>query len=66
MPPSQDPTTKYCKAVLAGKMSWQIERPDTQSKFQALAIGDAISGPKPATVLVDEVREFKSERPIER
>jgi hypothetical protein len=50
----------------SGELSWQIERPDTQSKFQALAIGDAISGPKPATVLVDEVHQFKSERSIEQ
>lgn len=50
----------------SGELSWQIERPDTQAKFQALAIGDAISGPKPTTVLVDECHEFKSATPIEQ
>jgi phage terminase large subunit-like protein len=50
----------------SGDISWQIERHDTQSKFQALAIGDSISGPKPHMVLIDEIHELKSTKAIEQ
>lgn len=50
----------------SGDISWQIERHDTQSKFQALALGDSISGPKPHIVLIDEVHELKSTKAIEQ
>jgi phage terminase large subunit-like protein len=49
-----------------GELTWQIERRDTQSKMQALAIGDAMSGPKPTMVLVDEVHEIKSGHAIQQ
>lgn len=45
--------------------AWKIEFPDTNSKFQSLANGDNISGPRPAFVLADEIHEFKSGDPIE-
>jgi phage terminase large subunit-like protein len=48
-----------------GDMAWKIEHPESQSKFQALADGDSISGPRPAGVLADEIHEFKSAAPIE-
>ena len=40
--------------------AWKIEHPETQSKFQSLASGEAISGPRPYAVLADEIHEFKS------
>ena len=40
--------------------AWKIEHPSSQSKFQSLASGEAISGPKPYAVLADEIHEFKS------
>lgn len=40
--------------------AWKIEHPETGSKFQSLASGEAISGPRPYTVLADEIHEFKS------
>ncbi|WEX07380.1 terminase TerL endonuclease subunit [Chelativorans sp. AA-79] len=40
--------------------AWKIEHPATGSKFQSLASGDSISGPRPYAVLADEIHEFKS------
>lgn len=48
-----------------GDNAWKIEHPDTGSKFQALANGDAISGPRPVVVLADEIHEFKTNTSLE-
>lgn len=48
-----------------GDNAWKIEHPATSSKFQALANGEAISGPRPALVAADEIHEFKSADAIE-
>ncbi|QQQ19825.1 hypothetical protein JIP62_06995 [Brevundimonas vitis] len=48
-----------------GDNAWKIEHPDTGSKFQALANGEAISGPRPTLVTADEIHEFKFSTPIE-
>ncbi len=45
--------------------AWKIEHPESGSKFQSLANGDAISGPRPTAVLADEIHEFKNADPIE-
>lgn len=42
-----------------GDNAWKIEHPETGSKFQALANGEAVSGPRPVAVLADEIHEFK-------
>lgn len=53
--------------VIRGELdnAWKIEHPDTGSKFQSLANGNAISGPRPVAVMADEIHEFKSSGPIE-
>ena len=48
-----------------GDNAWKVEFPDTQSKFRALANGEAVSGPRPTAVLADEIHEFKSNAAIE-
>lgn len=48
-----------------GDNAWKIEHPETESKFQALANGEAISGPRPTLVTADEIHEFKSGSSIE-
>lgn len=48
-----------------GDLAWKIEHPDTSSKFQSLASGDSISGPRPYAVLADEIHEFKSANPLQ-
>lgn len=48
-----------------GDNAWKIEHTASGSKFQALANGEAISGPRPIAVLADEIHEFKSAHPIE-
>jgi phage terminase large subunit-like protein len=48
-----------------GDNAWKIEHIDSGSKFQSLANGDAISGPRPTAVLADEIHEFKSNASIE-
>ena len=55
------------EVVIRGTLdnSWKIEHPDTHSKFQALANGEAISGPRPTAVLADEVHEFKNGNSLE-
>lgn len=55
------------KVVIRGTLdnAWKIEFPDTGSKFQSLANGENISGPRPCFVLADEIHEFKSGDPIE-
>jgi len=55
------------QVVLRGEAdnAWKIEHPSSGSKFQSLANGEAISGPRPTAVLVDEIHEFKSNAAIE-
>jgi phage terminase large subunit-like protein len=55
------------KVVIRGTLdnAWKIEFPDSNSKFQSLANGENISGPRPCFVLADEIHEFKSGDPIE-
>ncbi len=48
-----------------GDNAWKLEHPETGSKFQALANGQAISGPRPVAVFADEIHEFRSNHPIE-
>lgn len=48
-----------------GDNAWKIEHPETGSKFQALANGEAISGPRPSLVTADEIHEFKAGTSIE-
>lgn len=58
---------KLGHVVIRGTLSnsWKIEHPDTESFFQAVANGEAISGPRPTAVLADEIHEFKQEGSIE-
>jgi phage terminase large subunit-like protein len=66
--PEDDETLETRGDVLIrgeGDNAWKIEHPETGSKFQALANGEAISGPRPVGVLADEIHEFKSAHPIE-
>lgn len=46
-------------------LAWQIEHPETHSKFKALANGPAKSGPRPIMVAADEIHEFKDFHAIE-
>ncbi len=48
-----------------GDNAWKIEHPETGSKFQSLANGEAVSGPRPSAVLADEIHEMKSSGSIE-
>lgn len=48
-----------------GDNAWKIEFPESGSLFQALANGEAVSGPKPVLVAADEIHEFKSNTSIE-
>jgi phage terminase large subunit-like protein len=54
-------------AVIRGEHdnAWKIEFPDSDSVFQSLANGEAVSGPKPTLVAADEIHEFKSNSSIE-
>jgi phage terminase large subunit-like protein len=45
--------------------AFKIEHPDTNSVFQSLANGEAISGPRPTLVSADEIHEFKINSSIE-
>lgn len=45
--------------------AFKIEHPDSNSVFQSLANGEAISGPRPTLVSADEIHEFKSNSSIE-
>src|SRR5215207_5454790 len=46
--------------------AWKIEHPATGSVFQALANNEAVSGPRPTLVNVDEVHELKSDSAVEQ
>ncbi|MEQ1956002.1 terminase TerL endonuclease subunit [Mesorhizobium yinganensis] len=48
-----------------GDNAWKIEFPESGSKFQSLANGEAISGPRPIMVAADEIHEFKANHAIE-
>lgn len=48
-----------------GDNAWKIEFPDSESVFQSLANGEAVSGPKPTLVAADEIHEFKTNASIE-
>lgn len=48
-----------------GDNAWKIEFPESGSLFQALANGEAVSGPKPILVAADEIHEFKANTSIE-
>lgn len=48
-----------------GDNAWKIEQTESSSIFQALANGEAISGPRPTAVLADEIHEFKRNTSIE-
>ena len=70
IPPGDDETDtleQRGEVVIRGALdnAWKIEHPDTGSKFQALANGDAISGPRPSLVAADEIHEFKDAISIE-
>lgn len=55
------------EVIIRGELdnAWKIEHPDTGSKFQSLANGEAISGPRPSLVAADEIHEFKNNGSIE-
>lgn len=48
-----------------GDNAWKIEFPESDSLFQSLANGEAVSGPKPTLVAADEIHEFKTNTAIE-
>lgn len=48
-----------------GDNAWKIEFPESDSLFQSLANGEAVSGPKPVLVAADEIHEFKTSTAIE-
>lgn len=48
-----------------GDNAWKVEFPESGSLFQALANGEAVSGPKPILVAADEIHEFKAKTSIE-
>lgn len=48
-----------------GDNVWKIEHMVSGSKFQALANGESVSGPRPVLVLADEIHEFKDDVAIE-
>jgi len=62
-----DTLERLGEVVIRGRLdhAWRIEHPATGSKFESLANGDAISGPRPSVVLADEIHEFKSADSIE-
>lgn len=55
------------EVVIRGELdnAWKIEFPESGSKFQSLANGEAISGPRPTLVAADEIHEFKNNTSIE-
>jgi phage terminase large subunit-like protein len=48
-----------------GDNAWKIEFPEIGGKFQSLANGQAISGPRPIMVAADEIHEFRTNDSIE-
>lgn len=47
-----------------GENAFRIEHPKSSSKFEPVANGDAISGPKPVAVMGDEIHEMKKNTAI--
>mgnify|MGYP001627829604 CR=1 FL=1 len=47
-----------------GENAFRIEHPKSSSKFEPVANGDAISGPKPVAVMGDEIHEMKTNKAI--
>jgi phage terminase large subunit-like protein len=66
-PDDHDTLESRGEVIIRGRLdhAWRIEHPGTGSKFQSLANGDAISGPRPTAVLADEIHEFKNAEAIE-
>lgn len=66
-PDDNDTLESRGEVIIRGRLdhAWRIEHPGTGSKFQSLANGDAISGPRPTAVLADEIHEFKNADSIE-
>lgn len=66
-PEDNDTLERRGEVIIRGRLdhAWRIEHPSTWSKFQSLANGDAISGPRPTAVLADEIHEFKNADSIE-
>lgn len=61
-------TLESCgEVIIRGTLdnAWKIEHPALGSKFQSLANGENVSGPRPTTVLADEIHEFKAGTQIE-
>jgi phage terminase large subunit-like protein len=48
-----------------GDNTWKLECPSNGGKFQSLANGEAISGPRPTLICADEIHEFKTNTSIE-
>lgn len=66
-PDDNDTLEARGEVVIRGRLdhAWRIEHPSSGSKFQSLANGDAISGPRPTAVLADEIHEYKNADSIE-
>jgi phage terminase large subunit-like protein len=47
-----------------GDNAWRISHPQSSSRFEPVANGDAISGPKPMAVFGDEIHEMKTNKGI--
>ena len=48
-----------------GDNAWKIEFTDNGGKFQSLANGQSITGPRPIMIAADEIHEFKANDSIE-
>lgn len=66
-PDNQDTLESRGEVIIRGFLdnAFKIEHPDTNSVFQSLANGEAISGPRPTLVSADEIHEFKINSSIE-
>jgi phage terminase large subunit-like protein len=65
--PGKDGETLATERVIIrgfGDNAWKIEHPKSGSKFEPVANGDAVSGPKPTLVLGDEIHEMKTNKAI--
>jgi phage terminase large subunit-like protein len=66
-PEDQDTLEGRGEVIIRGFLdnAFKIEHPATNSVFQSLANGEAISGPRPTLVSADEIHEFKNNTSIE-
>lgn len=66
-PEDQDTLEARGEVIIRGFLdnAFKIEHPATNSVFQSLANGEAISGPRPTLVSADEIHEFKNNTSIE-